>query len=90
MPGAWQIMRMSRLSIDLSDQQHNSLKALAALEGKSIRQYALERLFPDRGDDETALAELKALIDQRIAAALAGAVSTSSIADIVAQELDRA
>ncbi len=80
---------MSRLSIDLSDQQHNSLKALAALEGKSIRQYALERLFPEPAGDEPALAELKALIDQRIAVALSGAVSTSSFADIVTQELDR-
>lgn len=81
---------MSRLSIDLSDQQHNSLKALAALEGKSIRQYALERLFPENARDETALAELKALIDQRIAAALAGAISTATFDEIVAQALDRA
>ncbi|MFZ4381731.1 MAG: antitoxin [Sandarakinorhabdus sp.] len=80
---------MSRLSIDLSDQQHNSLKALAALEGKSIRQFALERLFPDAGSDAPALAELKAVIDQRIAAGLGGAVSTSSFADIIAEELDR-
>jgi hypothetical protein len=80
---------MSRLSIDLSDQQHNSLKALAALEGKSIRQYALERLFPDADSDAPALAELKAIIDQRIAAAMAGAVSTSSVEEIIAQELDR-
>lgn len=81
---------MSRLSIDLSDHQHTSLKALAALEGKSIRQFALERLFPDAEGDAPALAELKALIDQRISAALGGAISTSSFADIVAQELDGA
>ncbi len=81
---------MGRLSIDLSDQQHNSLKALAALEGKSIRQFALERLFPDKTDDGPALAELKALIDQRIAAALNGALSTTTFDEIVAQELDRA
>ncbi len=80
---------MGRLSIDLSEQQHNSLKAMAALEGKSIRQYALERLFPDRGDDESALAELKALIDQRIEAAMAGAISTATFDEIVAQALDR-
>ncbi|WP_243453863.1 hypothetical protein [Sandaracinobacteroides saxicola] len=29
---------MSRLIIDITDQQHQSLKALAALQGKSIRQ----------------------------------------------------
>ncbi|MBC7281943.1 MAG: antitoxin [Hoeflea sp.] len=39
---------MSRLTIDISPEQHKSLKAMAALEGKTIRQYALERLFPGR------------------------------------------
>ncbi|CAE6848672.1 hypothetical protein FHT07_000041 [Xanthomonas arboricola] len=29
---------MSRLTIDLNDQQHQSLKALAALQGKTIKQ----------------------------------------------------
>nr|WP_312609110.1 hypothetical protein [Agrobacterium pusense] len=37
---------MSRLTIDITDQQHQSLKALAALQGKTIKQYVLERLFP--------------------------------------------
>lgn len=39
---------MSRLTIDITEEQHRSLKALAAMEGKTIRQYALERLFPPR------------------------------------------
>ncbi|WP_406568384.1 hypothetical protein [Alterisphingorhabdus coralli] len=38
---------MSRLTIDISENQHKALKAMAALEGKTIRQYALERLFPE-------------------------------------------
>ncbi len=37
---------MSRLTIDITEQQHKALKAMAALEGKTIRQYALEKLFP--------------------------------------------
>lgn len=37
---------MSRLTIDMTEQQHQSLKALAALEGKTIKQYTIERLFP--------------------------------------------
>ncbi|CAN7644661.1 hypothetical protein LJR104_004925 [Neorhizobium sp. LjRoot104] len=45
---------MSRLTIDMTDQQHQSLKALAALQGKSIKQYALERLFPGDIDGERA------------------------------------
>ena len=37
---------MSRLTIDVTDQQHQALKALAALDGKTIKQYLLERLLP--------------------------------------------
>src|SRR3546814_17665775 len=39
---------MSRLTIDLTDQQHQSLKALAALTGKTIKQYALEHSSEER------------------------------------------
>jgi hypothetical protein len=39
---------------------------------------------------QKALADLKTLIDQRIAAAMAGAVSTDTFDEIVAQELGRA
>ncbi len=31
---------MSRLTIDMTDEQHQSLKALVALQGKTIKQYA--------------------------------------------------
>ena len=34
---------MSRLTIDITDQQHQSIKAMAALQGKSIKEYAIER-----------------------------------------------
>ena len=37
---------MSRLTIDITVQQHQALKAMAALEGKSIKNFAIERLFP--------------------------------------------
>ena len=50
---------MSRLTIDITDQQHQSLKALAALQGKTIKQYALERLFPGDADADQAWQELK-------------------------------
>jgi len=40
----WSYVLMSRLTIDMTDQQHQSLKAMAALQGKTIKQYALERL----------------------------------------------
>lgn len=78
---------MSRLTIDLSDLQHQSLKALAALQGKTIRQYAIERLFPAPAEDEQAWQDLKALLGQRIGEGLSGKVSPSSLATIVDEEL---
>ena len=78
---------MSRLTIDISDHQHQSLKALAALEGKTIRQFALERLFPGPDGEDQAWGELKTLLGRRIAKGLAGAVSTKSIDAIFAEEL---
>ena len=34
---------MSRISIDVTDDEHKRLKAMAALRGKSIKDYVLER-----------------------------------------------
>jgi hypothetical protein len=80
---------MSRLTIDITDQQHQNLKALAALQGKTIRQYAVERLFPASAGEDAAWQELKTLLGQRIADGLAGDVSTGSIGAIVDDELGR-
>ena len=78
---------MSRLTIDITDKQHQNLKALAALQGKTIKQYAVERLFPNGAGEEQAWQELKTLLDQRIADGLAGDVSDMSIDAIVAEEM---
>ena len=78
---------MSRLTIDITDQQHQSLKALAALQGKTIKQYALERLFPAKSGEEQAWQELRALLEQRIAAGLAGEISSKTVSEIVDEEL---
>ncbi|MDR2173201.1 MAG: antitoxin [Burkholderiales bacterium] len=78
---------MSRLTIDMTDQQHQSLKALAALQGKTIKQYALERLFPGDADADQAWQALKTLLGNRISDGLAGKVSTKDIGEIVEEEL---
>ncbi len=78
---------MSRLSIDMTDQQHQSLKALAALQGKTIKQYALERLLPVETDEEQALLQLSALLKSRVAEGLSGKVSRQSISDILDEEM---
>jgi len=78
---------MSRLTIDMTDQQHQSLKAFAALQGKTIKQYALERLFPGDTDADQAWQELKILLNERIQAGLVGKLSTKSIDEILDEEL---
>ena len=78
---------MSRLTIDISDRQHQSLKALAALQGKTIREYAIERLFPAQRGDDQAWEELKTLLEQRIERGLVGEVSANSIDTIIDDEL---
>lgn len=77
---------MSRLTIDITDQQHQSLKALAALQGKTIKQYALERLFPGDEDGKQAWQELNTLLGERIAAGLAGKISTKGVGEILEEE----
>lgn len=78
---------MSRLTIDITDQQHQSLKALAALQGKTIKQYALERLFPGDTDAERAWEELKTLMNMRVNEGLAGRLSTKTVGEILDEEI---
>ena len=76
---------MTRLTIEISEQQHQSIKALAALNGKSIKEYALQRLFSN--DEEQAWQELKILLSERIAQAESGKVSSKTFDQIVEDEL---
>ena len=78
---------MSRLTIDITDQQHQSLKALAALQGKTIKQYALERLFPGDIDGEQAWEELKTLMNKRVSEGLAGKLATKTVGEILDEEI---
>lgn len=78
---------MSRLTIDITDQQHQSLKALAALQGKTIKQYTLERLFPGDAAGEKAWQELENLLTERINEGLAGKISSKRIGQILDEEL---
>lgn len=78
---------MSRLTIDITDRQNQALKALAALQGKTIKQYALERLLPADDTDAGAWQELKDLLGARIEEGLNGGASPKSVEAIVEEEL---
>ncbi len=78
---------MTRLSIELTEQQHQQIKATAALQGKSLKDYAVERLLPMTEDEKQAMAELKALLLPRIERAKRGEVSTQSFDEIIDEAL---
>ncbi len=76
---------MSRISIDITDEEHKKLKAMAALRGQSIKDYVLERTLGTGEADSAALQELEELLDERIRAAQAGAVSRRTPSEIFAE-----
>lgn len=74
---------MSRLVIDVTSEQHKQIKALAAMSGKTIKQYILDKVTENKlSDEDAALQELKVLLDKRIASAEAGNISKKSMLDI--------
>ena len=76
-----------RLSIEITPEQHQKLKALAALQGKSIKDYVLERTLPDT-DQEAALRELEDFLKPRFEAARRGEWSEQTVAEIVTETLE--
>jgi hypothetical protein len=75
---------MSRISIDVTDDEHKKLKAMAAICGQSIKNYVLERTLGTDEADDDALVELEKLLDSRIRAARAGAVSRRTASEVFA------
>lgn len=70
-----------RLSIEVTNEQHQILKAAAALQGKSIKDYVLERTLSDI-QGKVALQELENFLKPRIEAAKKGQFSTKSVDEI--------
>ncbi len=78
---------MSRLSIEITSKQHQRLKAIAALNGKSIKEYVLERALPSDADMESlsekeALQKLEDFLKPRIKVAEKGKISSHSVQQI--------
>lgn len=77
---------MSRLSIEITPEQHQQLKAMAALHGKSIKQYILERAMPTpdakASSPEAALRQLERFLEPRVKAAERGEVVSKSVRQI--------
>ncbi len=81
---------MSRLTIDLTGEQHQQIKAIAAMQGKSIREYVIERIFPADDQEEKAWNELKLLLNSRISEAETRGVSRNTIQQVAQEALQEA
>lgn len=75
---------MSRISIDVTSEEHQKLKAMAALRGKSIKDYVIERTLGADADksQEAALEQLESLLDERIRSAQDGSISRRTVGAI--------
>lgn len=78
---------MARISIDVTPEQHQRLKAFAALRGQSIKDYVLEKALPPLADyellsEEEALHQLEEFLKPRIEAAERGEVASRSVTQI--------
>jgi hypothetical protein len=76
-----------RLSIEVTQEQHQRLKAVSALRGQSIKDYVLERVFQPLPDTNTAstddaLRQLEAFLQPRLEAAEQGIVVNKSVQQI--------
>ena len=82
---------MSRLSIEISTEQHKKIKALAALQEKSIKDFILNKLFSaNNKDEQAAMAELEELLLSRIKQTKDTPASSKSIQQITDDVLRKA
>jgi hypothetical protein len=75
-----------RLSIDITNEQHQFLKAAAAIQGKSIKSYVLECALPTQ-QEKDAFKKLESLLKARADSATNGAVSNKTLDEIFDEEL---
>lgn len=80
---------MSRLVIDVTGEQHQKIKARAALQGKTIKDFILEKLLPEDSseDEQAAWKELEELLLERIKAAEAGDISDKTMRQVAEEKL---
>ncbi len=67
-----------RLSIEITAEQHQFLKAAAAMQGESIKDYVLKRTLPGT-QEQQALTNLEDFLRPRIGAVEDGEISTKTV-----------
>ncbi len=80
---------MSRLIIDVSGEQHQKIKVLAALQGKSIKDYVLDKIFPVDEKEEQSWEELTEFLSDRISEAEDNSPSKKSFNELTKEIIQR-
>ena len=82
---------MTRLTIEITGREHQEIKAMAALQGKTIKQFVMEKILPSPKDnaEEEAWSELKSLLSARIESAESGNMSQKTMQQIAADTLKK-
>ena len=75
------------MSIEVTPEQHQRLKACAALAGKTIKEYVIERVLEpvpntDSLSEEQALEQLEHFLQQRLVSAQQGQTTNKSVKQI--------
>ncbi|MCL4159002.1 UNVERIFIED_CONTAM: hypothetical protein GTU68_052252 [Idotea baltica] len=78
---------MSRLSIEITPEEHQQIKAMAALQGKSIKDLVMERLFSKTSQMDADWMEFATLLKNRIKKAEDSEPIVSSFSDIAKEQL---
>ena len=78
---------MGRLSIEIPEDQHKKIKALAAWHGLSLKDYIIERTLSTQAGnrEDAALEALMGFLAPRIESAKKGEVSKQSMDNVIAK-----
>ena len=85
---------MSRLSIEITESQHQRIKALAALRGVSLKDFILERTLTNEdnvsdAEEKKALDELRRFLEPRIEEARRGEYAEFTVEQIFERAIAR-
>ena len=80
---------MSRLTIEVSSQEHKRIKTMAAMNGQSIKDYVMGRLFPADQDEAVSWQELESFLTDRIEKAQTEKASSKTLMDITNEVISK-
>lgn len=80
-----------RLSLDITQEQHQRLKVVAALSGQTMKDYVLSRIFsdPEPREDDEALQQLEAFLAPRLEEARQGKFVDKSVMQIAEETIKK-